>query len=206
MSALAKEIERRSEMTLIIVTGMPGAGSSTVIKEALKRKSEGAGSEFVPGNYGDVMFEAAREAGLVEKRDDLRKLPGEKQREIQMLACNNLSKRRENLIIDTHCTIKTPRGYLPGLPEYVLRELKPDQFVLIEATPEEILARRQRDKTRRRDVEDKRGIEEHQLMNRAMAMAYACLTGASVKIIENHQGALGNAADAFFALLTTLET
>ena len=123
-----------------------------------------------------------------------------------MLACNNLSTRKENLIIDTHCTIKTPRGYLPGLPEYVLRELKPDQFVLIEATPDEILARRQRDKTRQRDVEEKKGIEEHQFMNRAMAMAYACLTGASVRIIENHQGELGKAAEAFYALLTMLET
>jgi len=36
---------------------------------------------------------------------------------------------------------------------------------------------------RERDVEDKRGIEEHQLMNRAISMAYACLTGASVKIV-----------------------
>jgi len=35
-------------------------------------------------------------------------------------------------------------------------------------------------------------------MNRAMSMAYACLTGASMKIIENHDGELGKAADEFF--------
>lgn len=195
-------------MTLIIVTGMPGAGSSTVIKEGLQlRKEEKGGSiDFIPKNYGDIMFEVARERGLVERRDELRKLPGEKQQEIQMIACDKIAKRREsvNLIIDTHCTIKTPSGYLPGLPEYVLRELKPDQFVLIEANPDEIFKRRSKDKTRERDVEDKTSIEEHQFMNRAMSMAYACLTGASVKIIKNHDGALNKAAAEFFALITML--
>jgi len=197
--------EKVEKMTLIIVTGMPGAGSSTVIKEGLKLKTkgEGAGYEFTPINYGDVMFEAAREEGFVEKRDELRKLPGEKQRAIQMLACNKISelKKNRNLIIDTHCTIKSPAGYLPGLPEYVLREIMPDQFVLIEATPEEIFERRSKDKTRERDVEDKNSIEEHQFMNRVMSMAYACLTGASVKIIENHDGELEKAAEEFFELM-----
>ncbi|MCK4475306.1 MAG: adenylate kinase [Methanophagales archaeon] len=197
-------------MALIIVTGMPGAGSSTVIKEGLKlrkeEESEGVESEFTPKNYGDIMFEAAREEGLIEKRDDLRKLSSEKQREIQMLACNKISewKKRVNLIIDTHCTIKTSSGYLPGLPEYVLRELKPDQFVLIEANPDEIFGRRSKDKTRERDVEDKTSIEEHQFMNRAMSMSYSCLTGASVKIIENHDGALRKAAEEFFELMKML--
>jgi adenylate kinase len=193
-------------MTLVVVTGMPGAGSSTVIKEALKSKEEGVDVDFTPMNYGDVMFEVAREEKFVEKRDELRKLPGEKQREIQMLACNKISewKRSTNLIIDTHCTIKTPSGYLPGLPEYVLREIKPDQFVLIEANPAEIFERRQRDKTRERDIEDEKGIEEHQFMNRAMSMAYACLTGTPVKIIENHDGELEKAAEVFFELMQML--
>ncbi len=193
-------------MTLVVVTGMPGAGSSTVIKEALKSKEEGVDVDFTPMNYGDVMFEVAREEKFVEKRDELRKLPSEKQREIQMLACNKISewKRSTNLIIDTHCTIKTPSGYLPGLPEYVLREIKPDQFVLIEANPAEIFERRQRDKTRERDIEDEKGIEEHRFMNRAMSMAYACLTGTSVKIIENHDGELEKAAEVFFELMQML--
>ena len=63
-------------MTFVVVTGLPGAGSSTVIKEAQELKEEGVA--FTPLNYGDVMFEAAREEGFVEKRDELRKLPGGK--------------------------------------------------------------------------------------------------------------------------------
>jgi len=195
-------------MVLIVVTGMPGAGSSTVIEEALNLKLKGREESIVfkSMNYGDVMYETALENGLVANRDGVRTLSGEKQREIQMRACKKISKMSENmnLIVDTHCTIKMPLGYLPGLPEPVLRELKPDQFVLIEATAEEIAARRQKDKTRERDAEAESSIEEHQFMSRAMSMAYACLTGAAVKIIENHDGALDKAAEAFFVLMNRL--
>ena len=193
-------------MVLIVVTGMPGSGSSTVIEEALKLRRGEKSIVFKSMNYGDVMYETALENGLVANRDEMRTLPGEKQREIQMRACKKISKMSEsmNLIIDTHCTIKTPRGYLPGLPEHVLRELKPDQFVLIEATAEEIAARRQKDKTRERDAEAESSIEEHQFMNRVMSMAYACLTGAAVKIIENHDGALDKASEEFFVLMNRL--
>lgn len=193
-------------MTLIVVTGMPGTGSSTVIEAALKLKLNEEGAAFTPMNYGDVMFEVAREEGLVEQRDDMRKLPKERQQEIQRLASEKIAdlKERTNLIIDTHCTIKTPSGYLPGLPEPVLRKIKPDLFVLVEADPVEILNRRQTDATRNRDVDDEKSIEEHQFMNRAMSMAYACLTGASVKIIMNHDSEVERAAKEFFELMKGL--
>ncbi len=193
-------------MVLIVVTGMPGTGSSTVIEEALKLRGGKESIVFKSMNYGNVMYETAMETGLVANRDEMRTLPGEKQREIQMRACKKISKMSEsmNLIVDTHCTIKTPLGYLPGLPEHVLRELKPDQFVLIEATVKEIAARRQKDKTRERDVEAESSIEEHQFMNRAMSMAYACLTGAAVKLIGNHDGGLDKAAEEFFVLMNRL--
>ncbi len=193
-------------MTLIVVTGMPGTGSSTVIETALKLKLNEEGAAFTPMNYGDVMFEVARGEGIVEQRDDMRKLPKEKQQEIQRLASEKIADLKEstNLIIDTHCTIKTPSGYLPGLPEPVLRKIKPDLFVLVEADPVEILNRRQTDATRNRDVDNEKSIEEHQFMNRAMSMAYACLTGASVKIIVNHDGEVERAAKEFFELMKGL--
>jgi adenylate kinase len=190
-------------MTVIVVTGIPGVGSSTVVEEALKLKGGEPG--FVCINYGDVMLEVAKEEELVvvAKRDEIRKLGSDEQHRIQMLAANNISHqaKKSNVILDTHCTIKTPLGYLPGLPEYVLKELKLDQFVLIEASPEEIFNRRYKDKSRERDVEGEKSIEEHQMMNRAMAMAYACLTGACVKIIENHDDAVKQAAEKFLKLL-----
>jgi len=187
-------------MAVVIVTGIPGVGSSTVLREAFKL-DESLSKEFVVVNYGDVMLEVARGKNLVEHRDQLRKLPDETQREIQKLACEKIATLGKNVIVDTHCTIKTPAGYLPGLPEWVLKSLKPKQLVIVEASPEEIMRRRATDETRQRDVEREKEIEEHQSMNRAAAMAYAALTGACVKIIENHDGAVEEAAKEFLELL-----
>ena len=52
--------------------------------------------------------------------------------------------------------------------------------------------------------DDEKDMEEHQFMNRVMSMAYACLTGASVKLIGNHEGGLDKAAEEFFVLMNRL--
>ena len=96
----------------------------------------------------------------------------------------------DNVIVDTHCTINTPSGFLPGLPIWVLEQLQPDLFVLIEADSDEIIYRRLNDDTRVRDVQKASEIQLHQEMNRATSMAYATLTGATVKIVTNHDNQL----------------
>lgn len=74
-------------------------------------------------------------------------------------------------------------------------------FILVEADPEEIFMRRISDKTRTRDMEMLKEINLHQQMNRAAAMAYATLTGATVKIIENHNSRLENAVQEMKKIL-----
>jgi len=71
----------------------------------------------------------------------------------------------------------------------------PDQFILIEADGDEILMRRISDVTRSRDTERLEAINLHQEMNRATAMAYAVYTGATVKIIPNHNQRLEEAVE-----------
>jgi len=175
----------------VVVTGTPGAGKTTVLNKALE-ELEG----FKVINYGDKMFEVAVEEKLVEHRDKMRKLPPEEQKRIQKLAAKKIAEEAEetNIIIDTHCTISTLKGYLPGLPKWVLDELRPPLIIIIEANSDEILIRRMKDTTRIRDIEYIAQIEEHQLMNRAVAMAYAMYTGATVKIIRNHDNGLEKAA------------
>jgi len=177
------------DMKVVVVAGIPGSGSTTVLKHALEDL------DYINVNYGDVMLEIAKSEGLVEDRDQLRKLSPEKQKKIQKAAAKSIRERSKetNIIVDTHCTIKTPTGFLPGLPQWVLEELQPDMFVLIEADPEEIFMRRISDETRTRDIEMLKEIDLHQQMNRAAAIAYATLTGATVKIIENHNNRLENA-------------
>jgi adenylate kinase len=66
-------------------------------------------------------------------------------------------------------------------------------IVVIEAPPVEVLGRRTKDAKRRRDKELLAEIEEHQQLNRAIAMAYAAFTGAAVRIIVNKDGKLSDA-------------
>ncbi|MEA4956695.1 Cytidylate kinase [bioreactor metagenome] len=184
-------------MKLVVLTGIPGSGSTTVLEHTLKKVN------YVHLNYGDVMTEIAIEKGIVKDRDELRKLSPETQKEIQKKAAAKIkeSSTEDNIIVDTHCTISTPSGFLPGLPKWVLEELKPDTFVLIEADPDEIMLRRISDETRTRDLEMYDDIKLHQEMNRAASMAYATLTGATVKILENHNDQLDVIVDKLFEIL-----
>ena len=138
------------------------------------------------------MTEIAIKNELVSHRDELRKLPAETQKDIQAKAAAEIKARSEsdNVIVDTHCTINTPAGFLPGLPIWVLEQLQPDQFILVEANPDEIIYRRLNDDTRERDLQKVKEIDLHQQMNRATSMAYATLTGATVRIVENHDNHL----------------
>lgn len=173
-------------MGVIVVTGIPGVGKTTVMKKA----AEGIDIEFV--TFGTVMIEIAKEIGLVKDRDEMRKLTLGQQKDLQIKSAEKIA-RMGNVILDTHCTVKTPKGYMPGLPEWVIKKLNPTAIVVVEADPEEIYNRRAGDPTRNRDPDTKEQIEEHQMINRAAAMSYATLSGATVKIVYNHDNAVDDA-------------
>lgn len=173
-------------MGVIVVTGIPGVGKTTVMQKA----AEGMDIQFV--TFGTVMIDIAKEIGLVENRDEMRKLTLEQQKELQIKTAEKIAEMK-NVIVDTHCTVKTPQGYMPGLPEWVIKKLKPTSIVIVEADPEEIYNRRAKDQTRNRDPDSKEKIAEHQEINRATAMAYSTLSGATVKIVFNHDNAIDEA-------------
>ena len=173
-------------MGVIVVTGIPGVGKTTVMQKA----AEGMDIQFV--TFGTVMIDIAKELNLVKDRDEMRKLTLDQQKQLQIKTAEKVGKMN-NVIVDTHCTVKTPQGYMPGLPEWVLQKLHPTAIVLVEADPQEIFNRRVKDPTRNRDPDSVEKITEHQMINRAAAMAYATLTGATVKIVYNHDDALDEA-------------
>lgn len=181
-------------MKLIVQTGIPGVGKTTVLTKAVESLDE----KFKIVNYGSKMFEVAQKEKIVKDRDEMRKMPPETQKRIQRMAAKAISKEavKTNVVVDTHCTIKTPSGYLPGLPIWVLEELKPTQIINIEANPEEIQGRRVSDETRARDADDIKEIDEHQMINRATSMAYAMVTGATMKIVFNHNDRLDEAVES----------
>jgi adenylate kinase len=187
---------------VVILTGVPASGGTTVTKKAIEHL-EAQGQPFKMVTYSDVMLDEALQHRWVKIRDDIRKLEPTRQRELQRTAARTISKMATTpLVVDTHATVRTPEGYLPGLPSWVLDELQPELILVVETVPNEIIRRRNADKSRKRDAQDERGVQEHQEVNRAICMAYAAHTGATVKILQNPDGKLD---EAVAELVVTLQ-
>jgi adenylate kinase len=178
----------------IVITGVPGVGKTTVVNGALEKLGK-EGITYQSINFGTFMFEVATNQKIVSDRDGMRKLPGHVQKDIQRKAAQAIAKIEGNVIIDTHCTVKTPKGFLAGLPEWVLRELMPDMVILVETDEDQILSRRLTDTTRTRDMDSSKEIALHQEYNRAMAAAYGMVSGCTVKIVRNRDFLLDRAVE-----------
>lgn len=164
----------------IIVAAVPGAGKTTVLKY-VKRKIKNA--KIV--NMGDLIFSYAKKKYKIKNRDELRKkLSIEQQRHVQEIAAKKISKMKGIVFIDTHVAINTTKGYFPALSESSLHTIKPEMIILLEFSPKEILKRRKKDKSRRRDVETAEKVDEHQKINREFAFAAATHSESAVEIIS----------------------
>ena len=167
-----------------VLTAVPGAGKSTIIKKIRELKGD-----MRTVNFGDIMFEVAKTMFEIPDRDQMRgRLSAEEYSLVQTSAAKKIAEMEGDIIVDTHCSILTSRGYYPGLPEEVLKQLEPQVIVLLEYDPEDIAARRSKDRETSertgREVETGEAIELQQQMNRSFAAAYATLAQSSVKIIS----------------------
>jgi len=175
---------------LVIVTGVPGVGKTTVLTSAIAICKE-RGVDIKHVNYGDVMFEEATARGLVKDRDEMRRLPVKDQVALQLSAAKRIRSiaERSNVMLDTHMFIRTPDGYMPGIPSWVAESLLPDSIVLLEADPESISKRRMKDVgIRTREDDEPSKINEHQLMGRGGAAAISVLTGCTIAVADNREG------------------
>jgi adenylate kinase len=136
--------------------------------------------------------------GKAKERDAMRKdtldSQHELQREVAEAIAEKIKQTKGITIIDTHMSIKTHAGYMPGLPHHVLQLLKPEMLVLVEAQPSEISSRRMKDGTRKRDEATENVVKEELLVSRLMAGACAVASGAPVKIVINAEGKQEEAA------------
>lgn len=181
------------ESKKIIVVGIPGVGKTTLINKIAEIIKDRNKSVNVT-NFGTVMFEVAKENGL-NNRDELRKLPISEQKKLQKIAAEKLSKIDDDVvIIDTHAYIKTPAGFNPGLPYYVLQIIEPSLFISITAKTEEIYNRRMKDPTRNRDIVSIATIKKELDIQSAMMSACAVLSGSPLKSVLNREGKLEEAA------------
>ena len=183
-----------AENKKIVLVGIPGVGKTSLLSkivEYLKSKNK----TVTVMNYGTLMFDIAKENGL-EDRDGLRKLPILEQQKLQNLAAEKIAlENTEIIIIDTHAFISSTEGYYPGLPEHVLKIIKPTNFVSVAAKPEEIYNRRMKDESRDRDKITLINIRKELEYQTGMISACAVLTGAPVRHILNGEGKIDEAAD-----------
>ena len=178
----------------IILVGIPGVGKTTLLTKMVEILKDHK-KNVVVINYGSLMFDVAKENGLTD-RDQLRKLSVSEQQRLQKIAAEQISAHEEEVvIIDTHAFINSPEGYYPGLPEHVLKIIKPDNFVSVSAKPEEIYNRRMKDNTRSRDNITLANIKKELDVQSGMISACAVITGSPVRLVLNGEGKIDETAD-----------
>ncbi len=186
---------------VVILAGVPGAGKTSVAELAIKEMGE-KGKEYKIVNFGDVLFELMKKDGVVEHKDEIRaKVDQATYVKYQKAAAEKIAQEEGKVIVTTHMSLMTPSGFYPGLPTYVLERLKPSRIIIIEAPPEDIRKRQEEDTTRVRGYDFEKDIETYQEFNRMYAVAYSAMSGARLKIIQNLQGKLKEAAEEFVRAL-----
>jgi adenylate kinase len=174
----------------VVILGIPGVGKSTVVDKIVERLRD----RNIPVrvvNYGTLMLQVASERYDVKSRDEIRKLPLNAQRELQINSATEISKMSDNfVIVDTHLFIATSEGFWPGMPMNVLGALNPTNLVLVTATPGEILRRRAKDTTRKRDKATKESLEQELSIARILLFASGIVCGCPSLIVPNVEGKL----------------
>jgi adenylate kinase len=178
----------------VVIVGIPGVGKSTVVTRVVGIiREKGHAVELV--NYGTTMMEEATRRHGLKSRDDMRKLPVELQRALQVYAAERISElENQFVIIDTHLFIVTKEGFWPGMPLDVLRALKPTHLVLVSASLEEIKSRRENDSTRSRDRATLESLELEMDAAKSLLFSSSLICGCPVLIVTNSTDKVDEAA------------
>lgn len=167
--------------TIVVVVGVPGSGKS-VILSAAKEQDPAISIE----NYGKAMLSVAGKAEI--DRDRMRHLSPDEQAALGISAAELIvekAKGEQVALVDTHALIRSPFGYVPGLPLPVLQTLQPRGICVVEAPPEFVLKCREGDQQRFREKMTVGDIERHQELTRQFAVSCVALSGCVLQFVEN---------------------
>ena len=183
-----------AESKKVVIVGIPGVGKSSLVQTIVKKLHENNIDTSVH-SYGTMMLEEAKNICIID-RDELRKLPVERQKELQKNTAKKISDLKNNIIfIDTHAFISTQEGFYPGLPNHVIQIIQPTHFIAISARPEEIYNRRMKDETRNRDKVSIESIKKELAIQDSMLSTCSVLSGSPMKVILNNEGKIDEAAN-----------
>jgi adenylate kinase len=178
-------------MSVTLISGVTGVGLSSICQEVRGR----LGDDYTLVNFGDAMLEQAVTHDITVDRDELSELSRTQTRRLQRRAAEYVADQTasRNVLLSTHLAVSTDAGYIHGLPDGVLHDVAPTEFVLVEASPGAILERRsESDRELRGPTE--REIEFEQHLNRTAALEYARELDAPIHFVEN-EGSIDDAAD-----------
>ena len=165
---------------LYVVCGQSGVGKSTVITRA----TEGM-EDLVTVNFGQMILELAQERDLVKEGDEITLLRPRCLSELQIQATEKIKNLSGRVILDMHLTVRTPSGFIAGMPKRVMNMLEPGRIILFEADAYEILKRRMVGKEMKNVDESLKDIQEHSDFDRAAAISIAIDIGTPVMILRN---------------------
>ncbi len=183
-----------------VVLGIPGVGKTSVVKGVIDK----TGVNHI--HWGNLSKKIAMEQGLIENIDELRKLDVDLQRKIKMEVSKEIEKlvkkSSKDILIETHAAIQTTQGYMPGFTLDEIQRVRPDVFLVIEASPEMIFQRRLKDGSRwRKDDLTILDVKDSLAVTRQMAMTFAVLATATVYFVENKEGDLDYAVHKIVELI-----
>ena len=184
---------------MLIVVGLAGAGKSTVLKKFLEERND-----ISIVNYGNLALNVALSGKLAEDRDRINSLPSTTHRKIQEEVVKQLNDSPRT-ILDTHAILKHDPGYIAGITPDLLKKVKIEGFVFIDASSEELLSRRSRDKTRTRSMPTKEQIDDDRFLCKTLICGWVSQTGAPFYFIHNKEGDLDSAVGEMRKIAKDLE-
>lgn len=174
---------------LFLVFGTAGAGKSTVLSGIRSAKTVTMGSEMqrvYASRFG------------IKDRDMIRKKSLSVYDEmvtVRNAILKRLSGAPGTIIIDTHASVKTGDGYLMGLSmrDFDVLRGKARGIIYIDADTEQIIARRKRDKTRKRENDSAEELDRWRSINLICTMLYSLYLQVPVYTVQNPDGGLSAA-------------
>ncbi len=168
---------------IVVVTGTPGAGKTTIINSL-----RGSGKYAIVG-VGTMMQELATELGYTKNRDEIRYLSNQKVTELRSAVFRRIAAMDGRVIVDTHASVVENRRFISGLPFTAVKLLKGARaLIYLDTTAEAIMSRRLRDKTRHREMQSAMDIENQRTMNLATLAYYASYLNIPLYLIDNKEG------------------